>query len=205
MQSKIRDILLKIEALNNDLKWEYERLSDKYGFFFQQKKVVFLEIFARSNKTKKIPLYQYLIPSKWRHVLYIIAIPFIYGMIIPTVLLDICITIFQRIAFWLYGIPFVKRADFIIFDRRFLDYLNPLEKLNCLYCSYVNGVFAYAVEIGARTERFWCPLKAAHKPRFSHGWYRDFADYGDPEEWREKMKYDEKMFVDSFGDKYSIR
>lgn len=205
MQSTIRDILLKIESLNNDLKWEYDRLSEKYGFILEQKKIIFLEMFANKNKAKKTPLYRYLIPTKWIHIRYILSIPFIYGIIIPTLFLDICLSIYQLVAFSLYGIPHVKRSEYITYDRRFLDYLNLLEKINCLYCSYVNGVFAYALEIGARTERYWCPLKSAHKPRFAHGWYRDFADYGDPDEWHNKMKHEDGIFVDSFGDKYSIK
>lgn len=201
MRDTIREILAKIEALNNDLREEYDRLSEKYGFYFQQKKIIFLDLFREKNKIKKIPLYQYIIPKNWRHVRYILSMPFIYGMFFPVLFLDICVTVYQYIAFPLYSIPLVKRSDCIIFDRRFLDYLNLLEKINCLYCSYMNGVFAYAVEIGARTERFWCPLKSAHKPRFTHGWYKDFADYGDGDEWHEKMRFDEKMFIDAYGDK----
>lgn len=65
----------------------------------------------------------------------------------------------------------------------------------------MNGLFAYSVEIAARTERYWCPLKAAHKPRFSHGWYHDFADYGNPEEWNKKFHDEDAAFVDAYGDK----
>ncbi len=205
MHSTIREILAKIETLNIELRGEYERLSEKYGFYFQRKKVIFLEMFREKNKRKKVPLYQYLIPRNWRHVRYILSIPFIYGMIVPAIFLDIALTIYQRITFPLYTIPLVRRSDFIMDDRRFLDYLNILEKINCLYCSYVNWVFAYAVEVGSRTERFWCPLKSAQKPRFTHWWYKDFADYGDPDDWREKMVYDEKMFIDAYGDKVLIK
>lgn len=126
-------------------------------------------------------------------------------MIIPAIFLDICITVYQLIAFSLYRIPKVKRSEYIIYERRFLDYLNFQHKLQCLYCSYVNGLFAYAVEIGARTERYWCPIKAAHKPRFSHGWYHDFADYGNPEEWNMKFRDEEKAFTDAYGEKCFIK
>jgi hypothetical protein len=147
MKSTIKDILAKIESLNNDLREEYDRLSEKYGFYLNQKKVIFLDMFRKKNKEKKIPLYRYLIPRNMRHVRYILSIPFIYGIGIAVLCFDICITIYQWCAFYLYRIPYVKRSEFIIYDRRFLDYLNILEKINCLYCSYVNGVFAYAVEI----------------------------------------------------------
>lgn len=181
--STISDILEKIEQLNGDLRKEYDRLAKQYGFSFQKRKVIFLDEFRKRNKTFRFPTWRYVIPTNIRHLL---SMPFIYAMIIPAIILDVFLTIYQWVAFSLYRIPKVERRDYIVYERRFLDYLNIIQKLNCLYCSYVNGLFAYAVEIAARTERYWCPIKAANKPRFSHGWYRDFADYGSPEEWKEK-------------------
>ncbi|MFZ2255560.1 MAG: hypothetical protein WAW59_03700 [Patescibacteria group bacterium] len=135
MKDSIRDILAKIESLNNDLREEYDRLSKEYGFYIEKKKVIFLEQFKRKNKTFKFPTWRYVIPTNIRHLL---SIPFIYGMIVPAVLLDLALTIYQWTAFSLYRIPYVKRRDFFIYDRRFLDYLNLIQKVNCLYCSYVN-------------------------------------------------------------------
>jgi hypothetical protein len=192
MKSTIKDILEKIESLNNDLRDEYDRVSKKYGFSLEKRKVIFVDEMRKRNKSMKLPKWRF--PLSMMNIRQIIAIPFILGMIVPAIFLDICITIYHTVAFPLYGIPRVKRYEYIIFDRRFLDYLNIIQKVQCLYCSYVNGLFAYAVEIAARTERYWCPLKAAHKPKFSHGWYKDFADYGNPEEWKEKYHHDEKSF-----------
>jgi hypothetical protein len=183
-ESKIKEITQRIETLNRDLQQEYERLAEKYGFSISRKTVIFLERFRQQNRLWRIPAWRYAIPKSVRHLL---SIPFIYMMIVPVCLLDIFISIYQAAAFPLYRIPKVKRSDYIVYDRRFLDYLNIIQKINCLYCSYVNGFFAYAVEIGARTERYWCPIKAAQKPRTHHGWYKDFADYGSPEEWKEKF------------------
>ncbi len=193
MQQTIRDILKKIESLNQDLKIEYDKMSEKYGFSLEEKRVIFLEEMRKRNRNMKLPTWRF--PISAMNVRQIIAIPFILSMIFPVVILDLCITIYHGIAFRLYGIPRVKRSEYIIFDRRFLDYLNMIQKVQCLYCSYVNGLFAYSVEIAGRTERYWCPLKAAHKPKFSHGWYQDFADYGNPEEWKEKYQDDDKGFT----------
>lgn len=179
----IKDILEKIERLNADLKKEYDRLATKYGFSLEKRKIIFLEEFRKRNKTFRFPTWRYIIPTNLRHFL---SIPFIYMMIVPTVILDIFLTVYQWTAFSLYRIPKVHRRDYMSYERKYLDYLNIIQKVHCLYCSYVNGVYAYAVEIAARTERYWCPIKAAHKPKFSHEWYKDFADYGSPEEWKEK-------------------
>lgn len=180
MDSKIRKILIKIEELNESLKKEHLKIAEKYGFFITKRKVIFLEKIKTRNKKLKMPAWKYVVPKKIKHI---ISMPFIYAMIIPTIILDIFLLIFQLTAFPLYGIPFVKRKEYIIYDRRFLDYLNIVQKIHCLYCSYVNGIYAYAVEVAARTERYWCPIKAASKPKTYHSWYKDFADYGDPTQW----------------------
>lgn len=202
MRTSIQDILANIEKLNAELREEYDRLAEKYGFAFRKRRVVFLEEFRKRNKEFKFPTWKYVIPTNIRHVL---SIPFIYWVFPIAVAFDIAITLYQWIAFTLYRIPRVKRSEYFIYERRFLDYLNIVQKINCLYCSYFNWLAGYAVEIGSRTERFWCPIKAAHKPKFSHDWYKDFADYGNPEEWNEKMKNRQKCFVDAYGDPVSIK
>jgi hypothetical protein len=204
MKDTIRELINKIEALNNELRIEYDRLAKKYGFYLQKKKIIFLEEFRRRNRGFRFPSWKYLIPRS-KYFIYALSMPFIYGMIFPTIILDIFLTVYQWVAFSLYKIPKVKRSDFIVYDRRFLDYLNFIQKINCLYCSYVNGVFAYAVEVGARTERYWCPIKAASKPKFTHSWYKDFADYGNPEEWNQKFSDEERAFMDAYGEKCFVK
>lgn len=184
MISKIKELNQKIDALNKALGAEYTKLAEKYGFHLKNKKVVFTSEKKKFHIKFRIPAWKYAIPQNIRHFL---SIPFIYAVLLPVVFLDAVISLYQAVAFPLYGIPKVKRRDYIIFDRRFLSYLNWIQKINCLYCSYANGLLAYAVEIAARTERYWCPIKAAQRPKFRHGWYSDFADYGNPEEWKKKF------------------
>ena len=190
MHSRIKEILEKMEQLNEALKKKHSRLAEKYGFLIEEKKITFLKKIKERNRRFKIPAWKYAIPKNIRHFL---SIPFIYSMIIPALVLDLFITVYHYAAFSLYKIPKVKRGEYIVYDRQFLDYLNWVQKIHCIYCTYVNGLFAYSLEIAARTERYWCPIKAARKPRFSHGWYKDFADYGDPEEWNKKFN-DQKAF-----------
>jgi len=59
-------------------------------------------------------------------------------MIIPAVILDFSLFIYQNTAVRLYKIPLAKRSDYIVFDRKELAYLNWIQKINCIYCSYVN-------------------------------------------------------------------
>jgi|SRR5665213_1311013 len=90
---------------------------------------------------------------------YFIAGPLISLMIVPVVLSDICIEIYHRICFPIYGIPYVQRSHYIrIFDREKLPYLSWLEKIGCAYCGYVNGWLHYASTIAGRTESYFCAI-----------------------------------------------
>lgn len=191
MQSKITQLIKRFESLRKDLEKEYDRLTHKYGYTIEKKKVIFLEEFSRRNKHFREGFFRMVFNAPIRHIL---SMPFIYIMIIPAFILDIFLTVYIHTAFPFYRIPGIKRSDYFIYERRFLDYLNWFEKINCIYCSYVNGLFAYAVEIGARTELYWCPLKATQHPKLAHNWYNDFADYGNPEEWIKKYHQNDSAF-----------
>lgn len=182
MKSRINKILEEIEQKKQELKQEYLNLMEKYSFTFVKWKIVFTREAREANRKQKISIFESIFSARVREVL---SIPFIYSMIIPALFLDIFLFIYQNTAIRLYKIPLVKRSDYITFDRKELDYLNFIQKINCLYCSYVNWLFSYAVEIGWRTEKYWCPIKSAKKMKTSHDWQRYFADYWDAEWFRE--------------------
>jgi hypothetical protein len=73
------------------------------------------------------------------------------------------------------------------FDHQYLGYLNPIEKLNCLYCSYFNGLILYASSIAGRTELYFCPIKHAKKIVSQHRYYDEFLSYGDEDEYQKKL------------------
>lgn len=91
-----------------------------------------------------------------RHAL---SMPFIYVMIIPFSVLDLFITVYHTVCFPLYGIQKVERRLYIKIDRHKLSKLALVQKLNCIYCGYVNGLAAYAVTVGAETEKYWCGIQ----------------------------------------------
>lgn len=114
-----------------------------------------------------------------------VSAPFVYGMIFPIAFLDICLFIYQAVCFRLWKVARVRRGDYVVIDRHHLAYLNGIEKLNCVYCGYANGMFAFAQEIAARTEQFWCPIKHASQIAQPHSHYADFTEFGDAEAWQE--------------------
>ncbi len=121
-----------------------------------------------------------------RHFQHFLSSPFIYGMIVPCVFLDITMEVYHRICFPIYGLKYVKRGEYIRVDRQKLSYLNWLEKFNCMYCGYVNGLMHYASAIGARSEEYWCGIMHSKKNNFrSPLHHKDFLTYGDEKAFRE--------------------
>lgn len=117
-------------------------------------------------------------------ILYWLTAPVIYSLIIPIVLTDVFSTVFQYVCFPVYGVSRVRRGDYVVIDRHRLPYLNALEKLNCVYCGYANGVIAYVREVASRTEQFFCPIKHALAIPGPHKRYANFVEYGEAEEYR---------------------
>ena len=81
-------------------------------------------------------------------------------------------------------------------DRRLLKYLNPMERLNCGYCEYTSGVLAYVQEIAGRTEQYWCPIKHAIALKTRHSRYSKFLDFGDAEQYRQRIEQVRRDFKD---------
>ena len=136
---------------------------------------------------------QQLLPHK--RVFHLLSFPFIWSVLIPLLILDVSIEIYHRVCFFLYGIPYVKRSQYIkVWDRTKLQYLSFLDKFNCAYCGYANGLMAYGGEIAARTEQYWCGVKHQHDPNFlAPAHHQSFADYGDKEGYIKK--YENKKYI----------
>ncbi|WP_205590027.1 hypothetical protein [Sphingomonas paeninsulae] len=116
-----------------------------------------------------------------------ITAPVIYSLIVPLVLVDLWVSVYQAICFRAYGIARVRRADYIAFDRQKLASLNVIEVINCQFCAYANGLVGYVREISSRTEQYWCPIKHSVRITDPHERYFGFLEYGDAEGYRTKL------------------
>lgn len=148
-------------------------------------KVWFSKEIQREHRKLKTSLWRYIRSSR---LFAALTAPFIYSCIIPFVLLDLFISVYQAVCFPVYAIPKVRRSDYVILDRKKLRYLNILESFNCTYCSYGNGLLAYVVEVAARTEQHWCPIKHALRIRSPHSRYSHFLPYGDASAYQNKIE-----------------
>lgn len=77
------------------------------------------------------------------------------------VVVDLLARFGQATVLRLCGIPPVDRRRFIALDRGRAPHLSPLDRFNCNYCGYANGVLAWAREIVHQVERYWCPVRHA--------------------------------------------
>eukprot|EP01037_Dinobryon_pediforme_P015182 gene15182-15325_t len=178
-------ILDKIRTLESELAAEMAIRGAELKFNIEQDKIIFEQEILLRHQQMKTNLWPYL---RAANILVILTAPFIYGLIVPLVLLDLSISIYQTICFPVYGIQKVRRGRFLIFDRNHLAYLNLLEKINCAYCSYGNGILAYAQEVAGLTEKYWCPIKHARRMYKTHSHYRDFLDFGDAGAFRQHLE-----------------
>jgi hypothetical protein len=160
------------------LEKEFEKQRSKFFFKIENKRIRFAEDMIAMHERLKTGLVRYIVAA---HPLNILTAPIIYAGFIPILLLDLFVSVYQTVCFPIYGISRVSRADYLVFDREELPYLNIIEKFNCFYCSYANGIFAYAREVGARTEQYWCPIKHARRIRDTHTHYHGFFEFGDAE------------------------
>lgn len=117
----------------------------------------------------------------------ILTAPVIYAVVVAFLLLDLLVTIYQQICFRVYGLPLVRRADHVIFDRHDRPHMNLRERLNCAYCDYAQGVISYAREIVYRTEHFWCPIKHKSNLHGQTGVYAGYMEHGDTQDFKKKL------------------
>jgi hypothetical protein len=106
----------------------------------------------------------------------VLVAPVIYSLIIPLGIIDAWVSAYQAICFRVYRIPRVNCADYMVFDRQHLAYLNIIQAANCAFCAYANGLVAYVREVSSRTEQYWCPIKHALKVSDPHRRYYEFLE-----------------------------
>lgn len=185
LNARMAEIASQIADLQKELEREVEEHRAAFRETLKDGRRRFEEGVLEAQRRLRVGFLQYV----WRaDLLTIITAPVIYGMIVPIALLDLAVTVYQHICFRVYDIKRVRRREYVVFDRHRLVYLNWLEALNCAYCAYANGVFAYAREIASRTEQYWCPIKHALQVRDPHLRYIEFLEYGDAEGYRQRLE-----------------
>ncbi|MBC7576598.1 MAG: hypothetical protein H7312_04450 [Tardiphaga sp.] len=185
MTDDMRELVYRILTLQSQLDDEIETRRKSFGSALHGKAVEFENEIIRQHRQMRQGIGQFLRESDVPSVL---VAPICYSMLVPIVLIDLWATIYQHICFRAYRIPRIRRSDHVIIDRHRLQYLNGIEKLNCVYCGYGNGVIGYVRAIAGATEQYWCPIKHALRVTDPHDRYMEFLDYGDAEGYRRRLQ-----------------
>lgn len=188
MNENVSRRLDQIKTLQTELDAELAIMRTNLQYHLDGKRAVFEAEILKAHRALRIGVVKYIANA---NIFIVLTAPLIYSVLIPFVLLDIFVTIYQWICFPIYGIERVKRSDYFIFDRAHLAYLNIVEKINCAYCSYGNGLMAYASEIAGQTEQYWCPIKHARKAISAHEYYSSFSEFGDAGTFRKKYGHND--------------
>lgn len=183
--SRLQELLEEIKKLENELAVELQKKEEEFFYKIKGKKVYFEQATRQYHKSLVIGLRTYLRNAALPNIL---SAPIIWLCLAPALFLDLVVTLYHLTCFPIYGIPKVRRSDYLAIDRQALTYLNALEKLNCVYCGYFNGLIAYVQEIAARTEQYWCPIKHARRIRTLHSRYGKFIEYGDAATYRQAIE-----------------
>lgn len=189
MKPHIDELFQKLAELQEEIEEEYRLKREDIA----RKRAALAGEFITQQRRYKIGLFRFLLRSR---LLVALTAPIIYSGWIAFLLIDLFVTVYQAICFPIYRIPKVKRSDYVVFDREDLPYLNAIEKFNCFYCSYGNGVTAYTREVAARTEQYWCPIKHARRIRGAHERYHNFFEHGDAEAFRQGLNRLRRQYGD---------
>jgi len=185
MNERIRHLMAQMSSIEEDLRVALQEQEANALFQIKGKRIEFEESIRQAHRKLKIGFFRWLVAYRPQNL---ITGPIIYGMIVPMAILDLLLSFYQAACFPIYGIAKVTRADYFVYDRRHLEYLNFIEKFHCTYCAYGNGLMAYATEILARTEEYFCPIKHARKILGTHAHYSRFLEYGDAVDYEARLE-----------------
>ncbi|MCB1333148.1 MAG: hypothetical protein KDK26_05735 [Roseivivax sp.] len=185
MTTPFENLTARLRDLEDALEAELEEKRAALRYHLERRRVVFERDVRARHRAARERLGSFLARTR---PLTVLTAPVIYALIVPLVLLDLGVALYQALCFPVYGIPRVRRGDYIVIDRQHLAYLNALQKLNCVYCGYANGLIALVREVAARTEAYWCPIKHASRVSDPHRRYLGFQDYGDETRYREALE-----------------
>ncbi|MCC7272193.1 MAG: hypothetical protein IT561_05955 [Alphaproteobacteria bacterium] len=184
MDRELERLRSRLRELEGQIERKVESRGAELRERLEREKVVFERSVLEQHRRIKVGLVRFLRESPF---LTLVTAPVIYGLVVPLLLLDAALAVYQGICFRAWGIARVRRSDYIVLDRHRLAYLNAIQKLNCVYCGYANGVVALARELASRTEQYWCPIRHAQRIRGAHDRYGRFLAYGDAEGFHARL------------------
>jgi hypothetical protein len=179
-----RHLLEEIQRLESKVAASLKRAERKFLYSLLNGKVAFDAAAKKAHRARRTGNWRYLLDTPLMHLL---AAPVVYAFVAPALILDVAAFFYQALVFPAFSIEKVRRSDYITFDRGKLLYLNHIERFNCNYCAYVNGLLGYVSEVAARSEQYFCPIRHAIKTLGLNPRHNFFLPFGDAENYRSEL------------------
>lgn len=170
MYNDLGQLLEDMRELQEQLDVFFDSARERFRYTLEDGRVRLSQEMQETQRRYRVSSLRYLLNANLSSLL---TAPLIYLMVVPLAIVDLFFTLFQHVCFRAYGVP---RNEYLVIDRHRLVYLNTIERLNCTYCGYGNGVVACTHEVIARTEQYWCPIRHARRVRGAHERYTLFSD-----------------------------
>jgi len=193
MNTDINRLLEEMRELQEQLERRLDSARETFRYSVDNGRVRISREVQELQRRYRVSSLRYLLTADLSSLL---TAPIIYSMLLPILIVDLGFSLFQHTCLRAYGVPIVARRRYMVNDRHRLAYLNVIEKVNCSYCGYANGVMAYAREIISRTEQHWCPIRHARHVPDAHKRYPRFFPYGDAVSWHEKLQDKRRELVE---------
>lgn len=114
MNRNIGVLVEKIRLLESELEAELAIRRADLQYRLEGGRALFDQEILRAHRKLKVGLSRYVFNAE---IMKIITAPVIYSLIIPFVLVDLFVTVYQTLCFPIYKIEKVRRSDYLIFDR----------------------------------------------------------------------------------------
>ena len=193
MSHPLEQLILEIQELERVVAEKILDSAGKLPFELKDGRPFFDPDVRRRHRSQMKSLGRYVLDST---AMTVLTAPVIYSLLIPIAMLDLFVTIYQFVCFPIYRIPGVYRREYVAVDRHHLAYLNWVEKFNCVYCGYANGVLTYTREVASRTEQYWCPIKHSRRVKGCHARQCLFCQFGDAEGYHRELEAIRSRFKD---------
>jgi hypothetical protein len=108
MNEQISHILAQMAALEEELRSVVHDQENRMFFRINGKRVEFERSVKAAHKRLKKGFFRWLVTDRPQNL---ITGPLIYGMAIPLLMLDACVSFYQWACFPIYGIVKVRRSD----------------------------------------------------------------------------------------------
>jgi hypothetical protein len=129
MSDDVQDLIDRLREIEDALESQFEARRKIFHYELKKKKAVFEASIVAQHREIKTGVLRFL---KNAPILSLLTAPFIYGLIVPLVFLDLNVILFQWICFPVWGLSPVRRSDYLVIDRQYPAYLNGIQKLNCV-------------------------------------------------------------------------